>query len=52
MKLSALFAAGGCTGTEDVFEEDERDCYNLISRAEAKRLYAKGLNIWGKPIKK
>ena len=40
------------TSWECCYEEDEKDDYNLISRKEAKENYAKGLNIWGEPLKK
>ena len=36
----------------DIFEDEEDDGYNPVTRGEAKRLYAKGLDIWGEPIKK
>ena len=39
------------TGIESAYEEDEKDDYNLISRKEAKERFAKGLNIWGEPIR-
>lgn len=37
---------------EQLYSEDEKDAYNLISRAKAKKLFAKGLDIFGDPIKK
>lgn len=40
------------TGVENVYEENEIDDYNLISRKQAKELFAKGLNKYGEPIKK
>lgn len=40
------------TGIDKSLEEDEIDDYNKISKAEAKRNFAKGLNIWGEPLKK
>lgn len=40
------------TGVESVYEEGEKDDYNLMSRKKAKELYAKGLNKYGEPIKK
>lgn len=41
------------TGIEErVYSEEEIDDCNKISRAEAKRRYAVGLNVLGKPIKK
>lgn len=38
-------------GEELVYAEDEIDDCNKISRAEAKRNFAKGLDIFGNPIK-
>ena len=32
------------------YGENEKDDYNLISRAEAKKLFKKGLTIWKEPI--
>ena len=40
------------TGWESIYEENEKDDYNLISRAEAKDNLAKGLNKWGEPLPK
>ena len=40
------------TGVERVYEENEKDDFNLMSRAAAKNNYKKGLTIFGKPIKK
>ena len=44
------YCAWGYTGDENLYEEDEKDDYNLISRKEAKTNYAKGLNKWGEPL--
>lgn len=41
----------GYTGIEDSLEENEKDCYNLMTIKEAKERFAKGLNIWGEPIR-
>ena len=40
------------TECEQLYDEDERDDYNLISKKEAKENLSKGLDIWGEPIKK
>ncbi|MBQ3040934.1 MAG: hypothetical protein IJD42_04970 [Clostridia bacterium] len=40
------------TGAECVYEENEKDDFNLISRAEAKANYKNGLTKYKKPIKK
>lgn len=41
----------GYTGNEIFcYRENEKDDYNLISRAEAKKLFKKGLTIWKEPI--
>ena len=42
----------GYSGDENLYDEDEKDDYNLISRKEAKENFAKGLNIWGEPLPK
>lgn len=39
------------TGIENVYEENEKDDFNGISRKEAKQLYSKGLNKYGEKIK-
>ena len=36
---------------EQMYNDDERDAYNLMSRKKAKENYAKGLTIFGDPIK-
>lgn len=36
---------------EQLYGEYEKDAYNCTSRAEAKKNFSKGLNIWGEPIK-
>lgn len=46
------FCQWGYTGDENLYTEDEKDDYNLISRKEAKANYAKGLNVWGEPLLK
>ena len=38
-------------GHEDIMTEDEICPYHLISICEAKKNYANGLNVWGKPLK-
>ena len=40
------------SGAEDKLPPDEENPYNGISVNEAKEKYAKGLNIWGKPLPK
>ena len=42
----------GYTGVECVYEENEKDDFNLISRAEAKSNYEKGLTVFGEPLPK
>lgn len=42
----------GFTGIEKDMDEDEKDGYNGISIATAKLNFAKGLNVWGEPLKK
>lgn len=37
-------------GHEDILKEDEKCPYHLMTIKQAKDNYAKGLNIWGKPI--
>ena len=38
-------------GFEDKLDEEEYDSCNLMTIKQAKDNYAKGLNVWGKPIK-
>ena len=42
----------GYTGYENIYEENEIDDYNLISKKQAKENLAKGLNKWGEPLPK
>lgn len=46
------YCLGGYTGDENLYEEDEKDDYNLISRKEAKNNIAKGLSVFGDPLPK
>ena len=46
------FCGWGYTGDENLYEEDEKDDYNLISRKQAKENLSKGLNKWGEPLPK
>lgn len=39
------------TGYESIYEEDEKDEFNFISRKKAKENLKNGLNIWGYPLK-
>ena len=46
------YCGWGYTDWENLYEEDEKDDYNLTSRKQAKENLAKGLNIWGDPLPK
>lgn len=39
-------------GFEDELEEDEYNCENSMSIAQAKANFAQGKDIWGEPLKK
>lgn len=39
-------------GSEETTDQDEYDEVNHTTIAKAKENYAKGLNIWGEPLKK
>lgn len=42
----------GDLGYEDELDPDEKEDYNLMSINQAKANFAKGLDIWGKPLQK
>lgn len=46
------YCGWGYTGVEDIYEEDEIEDWNLMSKKEAKELLKSGKDVWGKPLPK